>query len=261
MPPEAGKAGRVSLVGAGPGDPELLTLRAARLIGEADVILHDRLVGPGVLSLASSTARIVDVGKRCGCHSMSQAEINRLIVGFALSGAHVVRLKGGDPFVFGRGGEELEAVRSAGLPYRIVPGVTAGCAAAAQLGIPLTQRGVGRSLHFVSGHGADAQDIDYDWNSLARRDSTLVVYMGARRLAVMTERMVKAGVSPELPAVTIENATLPGERIVAGNVRTIAALVDAAALAGPTLVIFGEVARYCVSGYQGCVALGLNFAA
>jgi uroporphyrin-III C-methyltransferase len=233
----------VTLVGAGPGDPELLTLKAARLIAEAEIILHDRLIGPDILKLASPSARLIDVGKRCGSHSMKQAEINTVLVELALGGAHVVRLKGGDPFVFGRGGEELDAARAAGIACEIVPGITAACAAAARLAMPLTHRGKGRSLHFVSGHGADAAHLDFDWRALARRDSTLVVYMGSRRLGTITDAMIAAGVDPDLPAIAIENATLPSERVLRGSVETIAAGVAGAAADGPTLLIFGEVAR------------------
>ncbi len=235
--------GRISLVGAGPGDPELLTLKAARLIAEAEVILHDKLIGPEVLKLASPTARVIDVGKRCGRHSMKQAEINAVLVEMALEGAHVVRLKGGDPFVFGRGGEELDAARAAGIPCEIVPGITAACAAAARLAVPLTHRGKGRSLHFITGHGADAAHLDFDWRALARPDSTLVLYMGSRRLETITHGMIVAGVAPDLPAIAIENATLPVERVLRGSVQTIAGRVAEAAFDGPTLLIFGEVAR------------------
>ncbi len=250
--------GRVSLVGAGPGDPELLTLKAVRLIGQADIILHDKLIGPDILSLASPKAQLVDVGKRCGRHSMKQAEINQLIVDFAQTGAHVVRLKGGDPFVFGRGGEELDAVRAVGIACDVVPGITAACAAAAQLRIPLTQRGVGRALHLISGHGADEQDTDYDWSALARRDSTLVIYMGARRLIRIAQRMIQEGVPVDLPAIAIENATLPGEKNVCGTVATIADLVGAAAFAGPVLVIFGEVVQPLSSPISDGVALNYS---
>ncbi len=236
------RPGRVSLVGAGPGDPELLTLKAARLIAEAEIILHDRLIGPGVLALASPAARLIDVGKRCGSHSMKQAEINSVLVALALEGHHVVRLKGGDPFVFGRGGEELDSCRAAGIVCEVVPGITAACAASARLAMPLTHRGKGRSLHFVSGHGADAAHLDFDWRVLARPDSTLVVYMGSRRLDAITRGMIDAGVPSDLPAIAIENATRADERVLAGTVATIAERLTEAAFAGPTLLIFGEVA-------------------
>ena len=246
-PPESeacGRVGRVLLVGAGPGDPDLLTVKAARAIAAADVILHDRLIGPGILSLAREDARLVDVGKRCGRHSMPQAEINALIVAHARTGAIVVRLKGGDPFVFGRGGEELEAARAAGLACEIIPGITAACAAAASLALPLTQRGISSALHFVSGHGAEATDLDHDWSALARPGATLVLYMGAKRLARITERMIAAGASPTLPALAIENATLLGQRTIPGTVATIAELITAAGTDGPTLLIFGETVRF-----------------
>jgi uroporphyrin-III C-methyltransferase len=231
--------GRVSLVGAGPGDPDLLTFRAARAIAAADVILHDRLVGPEILLLASPDAIVIDVGKRCGRHSASQGEINRLLIEHARRGANVVRLKGGDPFIFGRGGEEIDALRRAGVPVEIVPGVTAACAAAARLGVPLTQRGIGSVLHFVSGQGADETEIDHDWSALVKPGAT---YMGARRLSLITARMIAAGVLPALPAAAIENATLPCERSIQGTVGTIAALVDAMRIDGPALLIFGDVA-------------------
>jgi len=251
--PEAGPplgVGRVSLVGAGPGDPDLLTFKAAKAIAAADVVLYDKLVGPGILQLASPGARLVDVGKRCGRHSMRQSEINRLLVDHALAGAHVVRLKGGDPFVFGRGGEELDALRAAGVPVEIVPGVTAACAAAASLGLPLTQRGVGRSLHLLTGHGADADAIDHDWSTLMRPGATVVVYMGITRLAAITAGMMAAGVSPDLPAVAVENASLPGARWRAASVGRIAGAVAAAGFEGPAILIFGEVAARARSDHN-----------
>jgi uroporphyrin-III C-methyltransferase len=236
----SGRVGRVALVGAGPGDPELLTFKAARAIAEADVILHDRLIGPDILLLANKSAQLIDVGKRCGRHSMRQDEINALIVGHARAGAYVVRLKGGDPFVFGRGGEELEAARAAGLSCTVVPGVTAACAAAASVGLPLTQRGLSNALHLVSGHGAESAELDHDWGTLARPGATLVLYMGAKRLAAITARMLAAGIPPTLPALAIESTTLADQRIITGTVASITGLVSAANAEGPTLLIFGE---------------------
>ena len=236
----SGRLGRVALVGAGPGDPELLTLKAARAIAGADVILHDRLIGPGILLLANPAAQLIDVGKRCGRHSMRQEEISALIVAHARAGAYVVRLKGGDPFVFGRGGEELAAVQAAGLACQIVPGVTAACAAAASLALPLTQRGLSNALHLLSGHGAESADLDHDWAALARPGATLVLYMGAKRLSAITARMLAAGVPPTLPALAVESATMAAERRIAGTVATIATLVANASADGPTLLIFGE---------------------
>ena len=175
--------GRASLVGAGPGDPELLTLKALRVLKRADVILHDKLVNPEILDLARRDARRIDVGKRCGRHPLSQAAINRLIVEHARAGAHVVRLKGGDPSLFARGGEELESLRAAGVEVEVVPGISAAFAAAASLGVPLTHRGVARGLHLVTGHGAGGEGLPaHDWRALAAAGGTLAVYMGSKTL-------------------------------------------------------------------------------
>jgi uroporphyrin-III C-methyltransferase / precorrin-2 dehydrogenase / sirohydrochlorin ferrochelatase len=234
-------AGRASLVGAGPGDPELLTLKALRALQEADVILYDKLIGPAVLDLARRDARRVDVGKRCGRHAMSQAAINRLMLRFAQDGLHVVRLKGGDPFVFGRGGEELDALRAADVPVEVIPGVTAACAAAAGLQAPLTHRGLARSLHLVTAHGKDEGLPPHDWRALAAMGGTLAVYMGVRTLPALARALLDAGRDPGTPAVAVENASLPHERRVAGTLASIAEAVRAAGLDGPTLVLIGEV--------------------
>jgi uroporphyrin-III C-methyltransferase/precorrin-2 dehydrogenase/sirohydrochlorin ferrochelatase len=236
------RGGRVSLVGAGPGDPELLTLRAERLIRRADVILYDKLVAPEILALARRDARRIDVGKRCGRHAMSQGAINRLLVEHARRGAHVVRLKGGDPFIFGRGGEELECLRAAGVPVDIVPGITAAVAAAARLGVPLTHRGVSRALHLVTGHGRDGEEVELDWPALARPGATLAIYMGARTLPRIARRLAEAGLPAETPAVAIENATREGERVCRGTLGDIAGRVAGGDCSGPTLVIIGRVA-------------------
>lgn len=235
------RRGRASLVGAGPGDAGCLTLDALRAIQQADVILYDSLVGPGVLDLARRDARRIDVGKRCGRHAMSQAAINRLLVEQARSGAHVVRLKGGDPSVFGRGGEEAEALRAAGFAVEIIPGVTAALAAAARLGIPLTHRGVSRALHLLTAHGSDDKLPAHDWAALARAGGTLAIYMGARTLPGLAARLLAAGMPPDTPAVAVENASLPGERRLFGTLAGIGRMVAAAAGDGPTLVLIGEV--------------------
>jgi uroporphyrin-III C-methyltransferase len=201
--------GRISLVGAGPGDPELLTLRAARLVRRADVILYDKPVGRDVLAIARRDARLIDVGKRCGRHAMSQEAINRLLAHHARRGAHVVRLTGGDRFVFGRGGEELEWLRSAGVPVDVVPGITA-TTAAVRLGMPLTHHGVSRALHLVTGRGADGDDVELDWPKLARPGATLAIYMGGRTLPRLANRLFAAGLPADTPAVAIENATRGG---------------------------------------------------
>ena len=232
--------GRASLVGAGPGDPELLTLKAARLIAEADAILYDKLVSAEVLKLAKPGARLVDVGKRCGRHSMQQDAINRLILTHARAGRHVVRLKGGDPFVFGRGGEELETLREAGVPVEVVPGITTALAVGAALQVPLTHRGISRSLHLLTAHNhADALP-DHDWAALAR-GGTLAVYMGVRTLPLLTARLLAAGMDSATPAAAVQNATLPSEQRLFGTLATIAAQVTESGGDGPTMVLIGAV--------------------
>lgn len=238
--------GRASLVGAGPGDPELLTLRAVRALKRADVVLYDALVDPAVLDLARRDARRVDVGKRCGRHAMSQAAINRLVLEFARAGKHVVRLKGGDPLVFGRGGEELDALRAAGVPVEVIPGVTAACAVAARLGIPLTHREVARSLHLVTGHGSDGQVPGLDWRTLAGGEGTVAAYMAGRTLGIVAARLMAAGLAGSTPAVAVENATRAGERRLFGTLADLPGALEAAGMTGPTLVLIGRVvALHC----------------
>ncbi len=233
--------GRATLVGAGPGDPDLLTLRAVRAIQSADVLLYDALIDPAILDLAPAAARRVDVGKRCGRHAMQQDAINRLIVREALSGSHVVRLKGGDPFVFGRGGEELDSLRTAGVPVEVVPGVTAACAAAASLRIPLTHRDVARSLHFVTGHGSDGTLPAHDWTALARAGGTIAAYMAGRTLPRVAERLMAAGMPGTTPAVAVESVSRVNERRLYGTLASLPALLGQAGFAGPTLVLIGDV--------------------
>jgi uroporphyrin-III C-methyltransferase len=233
-------AGRVSLVGAGPGDPELLTLKAARLIGGADVLLHDALVPRAILDLAPAASRRIDVGKRCGRHAMQQAAINALIVRHARAGRHVVRLKGGDPFVFGRGGEELEALRAAGVPVEVVPGVTAACAAAAALQVPLTHRDMARALHLVTGHASHGALPAMDWRGLAG-GGTVAAYMARGTLPALAAELMAAGLDGATPAVAVENATLPQERRLFGTLASLPGLVAEADLRGPTLVLIGQV--------------------
>jgi uroporphyrin-III C-methyltransferase/precorrin-2 dehydrogenase/sirohydrochlorin ferrochelatase len=233
--------GRATLVGAGPGDPDLLTLKALRALNHADVVLYDKLVDPRVLDLARRDARRIDVGKRCGRHSMNQAAINALLVREVRSGAHVVRLKGGDPFVFGRGGEELEALRAAGAEVEVVPGITAAIAAAARLGVPLTHRGAARALHLITAHGADGALPAHDWRALAASGGTLAVYMGARTLPGVASALLAAGMDAETPAIAVENASLPTERRIPATLANIAGAVAAAGVEGPTLVLIGVV--------------------
>jgi uroporphyrin-III C-methyltransferase len=233
----ARRAGEVWLVGAGPGDPELLTVKALKALQAADVVVHDGLVSEAILELAPASARRLSVAKRKSRHSYAQDEINRLLVAFAREGLTVVRLKGGDPFIFGRGGEELEACRAAGLVCHVVPGVTAALAAAASAGAPLTHRGAAQAVTFVTGHAA-AGDPDLDWPSLARANQTVVIYMGVSTAPAIAGRLIEAGRGPSTPALIVENASLPDEQRI---VTTLAGLPSAAAaIRGPALLIVGE---------------------
>jgi uroporphyrin-III C-methyltransferase/precorrin-2 dehydrogenase/sirohydrochlorin ferrochelatase len=240
--------GRASLVGAGPGDPELLTLRAVRALQSADVILYDALIDPAVLDYARRDARRIDVGKRCGRPAPQQTAINRLILEHARKGAYVVRLKGGDPFVFGRGGEELEALRAAGIAVDIIPGVTAACAAAAGLGLPLTHRGMARSLHFITGHGADGHLPEQDWPALVAAGGTVAAYMGLRTLPELAARLIGAGLSAATPAAAVENASRRDERRVFATLAGLADALADAAITGPTLVLIGAVVALAETG-------------
>jgi len=244
--------GTVHLVGAGPGDPELLTLKALRLLAGADVVVHDRLVAPEILALVPPGVRRISVGKAAGCHTLPQEGINRLLVDLALQGLTVVRLKGGDPLIFGRGSEEAEALRDAGVPVDIVPGITAAQGAAAATGVPLTHRGLATGLRYVTGHRAGDGPLDLDWQGLAEPGTTLVVYMGAANMAAIAAELMARGVPPDLPALAVASATTPRERRVVGRLATIAG--DAAGLAAPVLFILGEV----VSLYPGHAAAGLR---
>lgn len=232
--------GMVWLVGAGPGDPELLTCKAARLIGSATVIFHDALVGAGILDLASPHARRVYVGKRSGRHSRPQAEIDRLLVDAALSGERVVRLKGGDPAIFGRVAEELAACQAAGVPVRICPGVTAASAAAASLGISLTLRGSARKLTFVTGHAKAGAQLDLDWQALADPASTIAVYMGKGTAAHVTTNLLAAGALPDTPVALIENATMAGEHCMISRLDLLPLLAETTLGEGPALLLIGQ---------------------
>ncbi|HTX50895.1 MAG TPA: uroporphyrinogen-III C-methyltransferase [Caulobacteraceae bacterium] len=248
-------AGEVWLVGAGPGDPELLTLKALRALERADVVVHDGLVSEAILDLAPSKARRLSVAKRKSRHSYAQDEIDRMLVAFAKDGLRVVRLKGGDPFIFGRGGEELEACRAAGVTCHVVPGVTAALAAGASSGAPLTHRGAAQAVTFVTGHAAAGGEPDLDWASLARPNQTVVVYMGVSTAAAIASRLLAAGRAGSTPALIVENASLPTERRI---VATLAGLADAAAdVTGPALLIVGEAMALALpSPLRGGVGVG-----
>jgi uroporphyrin-III C-methyltransferase len=229
----------VTLVGAGPGDPELLTFKAAKALDAADVVVHDRLVSPEVVALARR-ARKIYVGKKKSRHSVPQDGINTLLVGLAREGLNVVRLKGGDPFVFGRGGEEMLACREAGVACEVVPGVSAALAAAALAGAPLTHRGLAQSVTFVTAHAAGDGEVALDWAQLAKPNQTLAVYMGVSTAAKVASSLIAAGRDGATPVLIVENASLPTER---RRLATLATLGEAAQVVeGPAILIVGEVA-------------------
>ena len=229
------------LVGAGPGDPELLTLKALRALQDADVVLHDRLVSHDILARARRDADLVAVGKQAGCRGTTQAEINSMLVELVASGKRVCRLKGGDPFVFGRGGEEMQALRAAGLRYEVVPGVTAALGCAAYAGIPVTHRAHNQSLQLVTAHGDSACDA-IDWAALATSRSTLVFYMGATRLTTIRDRLIEQGLSPATPFAIVESGTTPAQRVVTGQLATLPDVAGRKAIASPAIVYVGTVA-------------------
>ena len=242
------EAGKVYLIGAGPGDPELLTLKAVRALAAADVVLIDDLVDRRVLEHAPR-ARVVPVGKRGGCRSTPQAFIEKLMVRLARRGAIVARVKGGDPFVFGRGGEEVLALAAAGIEATVVPGITAGVGVPAALGIPVTHRAVARGVTFVTAHARDGGSPD--WAALARTGTTLVIYMGMQRIGEITAALSRAGMAAT-PAAVIERGTTDAERSVIGSIATIAAQAAAAGLGSPALIVVGEVVSLA---HQGCATV------
>ena len=236
-------AGIVSLVGAGPGDPDLLTIRALRTLQRADIVYYDNLVSAAVLDRCRRDAERVYVGKRAGLargRGTRQAEINELLLAGARDGLRVVRLKGGDPFVFGRGGEEIETLRDRGVPFEIVPGITAALGCAAYAGIPLTHRNWAQSVRFVTGH-VSGGEVNLDWPELARPGQTLVVYMGLAGLSQLTARLIEHGMAPETPAATVSRGTLPDQAVVTAELSTLAEEVARARLPGPTTTIVGRV--------------------
>jgi uroporphyrinogen III methyltransferase / synthase len=235
--------GTVYLVGAGPGDPGLMTRRALELIAVAEAILYDRLIPAGALDGAREGAELVYVGKEPGRAAMAQEEINELLVKLGREGKTVVRLKGGDPFVFGRGGEEARALAEAGVPFEVVPGVTAGVAAPAYAGIPVTDRDEASSVAFVTGHeDPEKPESALDWDALARFPGTLVFYMGVKNLPAIAERLTAAGRDPAQPAAVVVRGTLPGQRAVAGTLADIAARAEEAAIGPPAITVVGSVA-------------------
>lgn len=233
----------VYLVGAGPGDPGLLTERAAELIAAAEVIVYDRLIPEGALERARADAQLIYVGKQGGEASIAQGEIEQLLLEHGGAGRMVVRLKGGDPFTFGRGGEEAEALRAAGIPYEVVPGVTAGIAAPAYAGIPLTHREQASAVAFVTGHEDPSKPSSaLDWAALAAFPGTLVLYMAVRQLPAICDRLLAAGRDADEPAAVIERGTMPDQRVVIATLATVASAAAAEAITAPAVAVFGEVA-------------------
>lgn len=236
---------RVTLVGGGPGDPELLTVKAANALRAAHVVLYDSLVSDEVLALVPPTAHRIHVGKRAGCHAMSQRAIIELMLRLARAGHAVLRLKGGDPYIFGRGGEEAQALAEADIAFEVIPGISAAQGAAASAGMPLTHRDHARALVFATGHlrgeGSD-RTLDLDWPMLARPRQTVVIYMGLGTLPLICAQLVRHGAAPDTPAALVERATCPDERVVDGTLETLPALAQVHGVKAPALIVVGGVA-------------------
>ncbi len=239
MPHDTIAPGTVWLVGAGPGDPDLLTRKAERLIAAADVVFYDALVGPGVLDLIPANVECVGVGKRSGRHSKDQGTIDDMIVAAALAGRRVVRLKGGDPSIFGRSTEEIDACAAHGITVQVCPGITAASAAAASGSISLTLRGLARSLTFVTAHARAGEPLDLDWTALARPDATLAVYMGRAAAGEVTRELIHAGLAPDTPVMIAVNVSLSDERLIRGRLDALSFLVRAVGASDPTLLLIG----------------------
>jgi uroporphyrin-III C-methyltransferase/precorrin-2 dehydrogenase/sirohydrochlorin ferrochelatase len=254
--------GEVYLVGAGPGDPDLLTFAALRLMQQADVVLYDKLVSPAIVDLTRRDAERIYVGKQRADHTMRQEQINALMIELAKQGKRVLRLKGGDPYVFGRGGEEIESLSASGVRFQVVPGITAACGVAAYAGIPLTHRDYAQSCVLVTGHLKDGT-MELDWHGLARPRQTLVIYMGLLGLDALCKQLIAHGMPRDMPAAVIQQATLPEQRVVTATLEELAAKVAAAGLRPPTLVIVGDVVklRDKLAWYEGRGAAGAGIGA
>ena len=233
--------GFVSLVGAGPGDAELMTVKAVRLLQEADVVVYDRLVSADILNLIPAGISRVPVGKEVGKHCVPQDQINETIVNLAKSGRHVVRLKGGDPYMFGRGGEEVLALKQHNISFEVVPGITAASGCSAYSGIPLTHRGMSRSVRFLTGHFKNDEPLDIDWQRVADPDCTLVIYMGIANLSLITQSLIDAGLDSATPAAAIENGTTNKQQRVLSQLDQLHDAVTQSSLKAPVMIIIGKV--------------------
>lgn len=231
----------VAIIGAGPGDPDLLTVKAARLLAAAEVVVYDRLVADAVLALVPPGATRIFAGKIARHHHMPQPDINRLLVALARTGRRVVRLKGGDPFMFGRGGEEALFLAQAGIPFEVVPGITSASGCSAYAGIPLTHRGLSHGLRIVTGHTQEDEDLDLNWASLADPDTTLVVYMGRLNVRRIAAQLIAHGLPADTPAAAIVNGTRPGQQRIVTTLSDLPEPVERLDLAAPTLIIIGRV--------------------
>ncbi len=238
----AAGVGCVYLVGAGPGDPELLTRKAVRLLKSADVVVYDRLVSPEILAEIPPGAARISVGKQPDHHPVPQDEINELLIRLARSNRKVVRLKGGDPFIFGRGSEEAMVLARSGVSYEVVPGITAAQGCAAALKVPLTHRGLATGVRYLTGHCRQNIDLDFDWQSLADPDTTLVIYMGKANIAEIAAQLMAHGLDPEMPVLAVCNGTTTREKRLLTRLDRVSADVEAVCLDGPVLFIVGKVA-------------------